>query len=164
MSSPLELRIGQGIDVHQLVEGRHCIIGGVKIQHTHGLDGHSDADVLLHAVMDAVLGAVGASDIGTLFPPDDERWRGADSLELLRSVWSKVSSEGWRLVNLDCTVLAEAPKIYPHVPMMKDKISSAFGVATNCIGIKATTTESMGFVGRREGILASAAILLSRGG
>ena len=156
------IRIGQGIDVHQLVEGRPLILGGVTIPHTHGLDGHSDADALLHAITDAFLGATGRGDIGTLFPNNDERWRGADSKELLRLAWAPLKKEGWRVANLDCTILAERPKISPHIPAMKQGITALLGIELDACGIKATTTEKLGALGREEGIAAFAVVLLEK--
>jgi len=155
-----KLRVGQGIDVHRLVSGRPCIIGGVTIPHHLGLEGHSDADVLVHAVIDALLGAAGRGDIGTLFPPNDPKWKGADSIGLLKIVWQDLSTEGWIVENVDCAILAEAPKITPHIPAMKQAISGALGIGPDQIGIKATTSERLGFVGRQEGILAQAVALL----
>ena len=156
------LRIGQGIDVHQLVEGRPLVLGGVTIAHTHGLLGHSDADALLHAVIDALLGATGKPDIGVLFPNTEAAWKGANSLELLRKVAGAIFNEGWRIVNLDCCLLAEAPKMAPHIPKMKKNIAEVLGIADDRVGIKATTTETLGFVGRKEGITATAVVLISR--
>lgn len=155
-----KLRVGQGIDVHRLVSGRPCIIGGVDIPHHLGLEGHSDADVLVHAIIDALLGAAGRGDIGTLFPPSDPKWQGANSIGLLRIVWQDLFSEGWTIENIDCSILAEAPKINPHIPAMKQTIGGALGILSEQIGIKATTSERLGFVGRQEGILAQAVVLL----
>ena len=157
-----DLRIGQGIDIHQIVVGRPLVIGGVTIPWDRGLEGHSDADVLIHAVCDAILGATGRGDIGTRFPNTDEQWRGADSRALLRDVWSEVHGEGWRLVNLDASILAEAPKLAPHIPAMKGVFASLLGVSVDRIGIKATTTERLGFPGRGEGMVAQAVVLLER--
>jgi 2-C-methyl-D-erythritol 2,4-cyclodiphosphate synthase len=156
------LRVGQGIDVHPLVSGRPCILGGVTIPHDKGLDGHSDADALTHAVIDALLGAAGKGDIGTYFPPSDAKWKDADSIELLRAIWAGLTAEGWRIENLDCTVLAQAPKISPYIPAMKERIGSVLGLEPAAIGIKATTTEHLGFVGRAEGVMAQAVALLSQ--
>jgi 2-C-methyl-D-erythritol 2,4-cyclodiphosphate synthase len=156
------LRVGQGIDVHQLVEGRPLILGGVTIKHSHGLLGHSDADALLHAVIDAILGAAGKADIGTLFPNTDAAWKGASSLELLRRVMAQIHGEGWRVINVDCSILAEAPKMAPHLAAMKKNIGEVLGIAAERIGIKATTTETLGFVGRKEGITATAVVLILR--
>ena len=155
------LRIGQGIDVHPLVKGRRCVIGGVEIPSDRGLDGHSDADVLLHAITDALLGAAGHADIGTLFPNTDLKWKGAASTELVRQVWHTLSLDGWHVVNVDCVVLAEVPKLQPHIAAMKACIAELLGVGVTSIGIKATTTERLGFVGREEGIMAQAVVLLS---
>jgi len=157
-----DLRIGQGIDIHQIVAGRPLVLGGVTIPWDRGLEGHSDADVLIHAVCDAILGATGRGDIGTRFPNTDERWRGADSRVLLGDVWSEVHGEGWRLVNLDASILAEAPKLAPYIPVMKGVLAALLGVAVDQIGIKATTTERLGFPGRGEGMVAQAVVLLER--
>jgi 2-C-methyl-D-erythritol 2,4-cyclodiphosphate synthase len=158
-----ELRIGLGSDVHELVVGRPFVLGGVTIPHTHGLAGHSDADALLHALCDAILGATGKGDIGTRFPNTDPQWKNIDSRKLLGAVWSESVTEGWWLINADMTVLAEAPKIAPHIPAMKAAIGGILEVPAERIGIKATTTEGLGFVGRREGVMASAVVLLSKG-
>lgn len=153
---------GFGYDVHRLVPGRRCVLGGVDIPFDRGLDGHSDADVLLHAVMDALLGAAAQGDIGTHFPPSDERWRGADSRDLLRSVHGIVSQSGWRIANIDCTVVAEAPRIAPHTGSMRANIAADTGISAARVSVKATTNETMGFVGRGEGIAAMATVLLYR--
>ena len=158
----MDLRIGQGIDVHQFAEGRRCVLGGVEIPHIKGLLGHSDADVLTHALMDAILGAIGGRDIGTLFPDTDAAYKDADSLVLLRKVWEVAAQAGWRLVNADITLLAEAPKVKPHVPTMRERLSAVLECGSDQIAIKATTMERMGFVGREEGVMASAVVLLSR--
>jgi 2-C-methyl-D-erythritol 2,4-cyclodiphosphate synthase len=158
----MDLRVGQGIDVHQFAEGRRCVLGGVEIPYTKGLLGHSDADVLTHALMDAILGAIGGRDIGTLFPDTDAAYKDADSLVLLRKVWEVAVQAGWRLVNADITLLAEAPKVKPHVPTMRDRLSAVLECGSDQIAIKATTMEKMGFVGREEGVMASAVVLLSR--
>lgn len=158
----MDIRIGQGIDVHQFAEGRKCVIGGVEIPHTMGLLGHSDADVLIHAVMDSILGAIGKRDIGTLFPNTDASFKGADSCSLLRHVWSVATESGWKVGNLDVTVLAEAPKIGPHVASMQSRLAEILDSEVARIAIKATTTESLGFVGREEGVAAFAVILLKR--
>lgn len=154
------MRIGHGYDVHRLVEGRRCIIGGVDIPHEKGLLGHSDADVLLHAIMDAVLGAMAAGDIGKLFPDNDATYKGADSLVLTRRVAEVMVERGYRLGNLDATVIAQAPKLAPHIPAMREKIASAFGVEVDRISVKATTEEKLGFTGSGEGIAAHAVCLL----
>ena len=154
------MRIGHGYDVHRLVEGRRCIIGGVDIPHEKGLLGHSDADVLLHAVMDAVLGAMAAGDIGKLFPDSDAAYKGADSLVLTRRVAEVMVERGYRLGNVDATVIAQAPKLAPHIPAMREKIAEAFGVEVDRISVKATTEEKLGFTGSGEGIAAHAVCLL----
>jgi 2-C-methyl-D-erythritol 2,4-cyclodiphosphate synthase len=158
----MDLRVGQGIDVHQFAEGRRCVLGGVEIPHAKGLLGHSDADVLTHALMDAILGAIGGRDIGTLFPDTDVAYKDADSLVLLKRVWEVATGAGWRLVNADITLLAEAPKVKPHVPLMRERLSAILECAPDQIAIKATTMEKMGFVGREEGVMASAVVLLTR--
>jgi len=158
----MELRIGQGFDVHRFAEGRRCVLGGVEIPHARGLLGHSDADVLTHALMDAILGAIGGRDIGTLFPDTDPAFKDADSIVLLQKVWGIAHAEGWRLVNADISVLAEAPKLKPHIGAMLERLSGALGCAPSQLAVKATTTERLGFVGREEGIVASAVVLLTR--
>ena len=154
------MRIGHGYDVHRLVEGRKCIIGGVDIPYEKGLLGHSDADVLLHAIMDAVLGAMAAGDIGKLFPDNDPAYKGADSLALTRRVAEVMAERGYRLGNIDATIIAQAPKMAPHIPAMRANIADAFGVAIDRISVKATTEEHLGFTGRLEGISAQAICLL----
>ncbi len=156
------IRIGQGFDVHPFLAGRKLVLGGIEIPHDKGLLGHSDADVLLHAVSDAILGALGLPDIGKWFPNDDERFRDSDSAVLLKEVWSKAEAAGWCLVNLDCTLLAERPKVSPYVQSMKERIAGILQSTPERIGIKATTTEKLGFVGREEGIAALAVVLLSK--
>jgi 2-C-methyl-D-erythritol 2,4-cyclodiphosphate synthase len=148
--------VGIGYDVHRLVEGRPLILGGVEIPHTHGLDGHSDADVLCHAVADALLGAVGERDIGHHFPNTDESIRGISSLEILSRVVAVLSNKGATIVNVDVTLVSEAPKIAPHLDPMRTRISQVLGLPPARVGIKATTNERMGFLGRREGIAAMA--------
>ena len=154
------MRIGHGYDVHRLVEGRRCIIGGVDIPHEKGLLGHSDADVLLHAVMDAVLGAMAAGDIGGLFPDSDPAYKGADSLALTRRVAQVMNERGYHLGNIDATVIAQAPKLAPYIPAMRQNIAAAFGVDADRISVKATTEEGLGFTGTGEGIAAHAVCLL----
>ena len=149
-------RTGIGYDVHRLVEGRRLILGGVDIPHPLGLEGHSDADVLCHAIADALLGAAGLPDIGHYFPPSDESIRGISSLEILRRVTSLLVEKGARINNLDATLIAERPKILPHVAEMKANIAAATGLRADCVGIKATTNEGMGFPGREEGMCAMA--------
>lgn len=155
-------RIGQGYDVHALVSGRPLILGGVTIPHPQGLLGHSDADVLLHAVTDAVLGAAGIGDIGRLFPDSDEQWRGADSRVLLRGAMAAVTAAGWQVGNVDATVIAQAPRIAGHVEAMRANIAADLGVGVTAVNIKGKTTERLGFTGRGEGIAAEAVALLVR--
>jgi 2-C-methyl-D-erythritol 2,4-cyclodiphosphate synthase len=157
----MKLRIGQGIDIHPFAEGRRCVLGGVEIPGSVGLLGHSDADALVHALIDAILGAAGERDIGTLFPDTDMAFKDADSVELLRSVWTRVQGKGWSLVNADMTLLAQKPKVKPYVEEMIAKLSAALACAPSQLAIKATTTERLGFVGREEGVLATAVVLLS---
>ena len=154
------MRIGHGYDVHRLAEGRKCIIGGVDIPFEKGLLGHSDADVLLHAIMDAILGAMAAGDIGKLFPDKDPAFAGADSLMLTRRVAEVMARRGYRLVNLDATVIAQAPKMAPHIPAMREHIAEALGVEVDRISVKATTEEGLGFTGTGAGIAAHAVCLL----
>ena len=156
------MRIGQGFDVHALVAGRKLIIGGVDIAYAKGLDGHSDADVLLHALCDALLGAAAMGDIGGLFPDTDARYKGADSRELLREVSRVVQQAGYRIVNLDATIIAQAPKMAPHIAAMVTNIAADLGVARGQVNIKAKTTEGLGLTGRGEGIAAEAVVLLDR--
>jgi len=152
--------VGFGYDVHRLVDGRPLILGGVDIPHTRGLDGHSDADVLVHALMDALLGAAGLRDIGYHFPPGDPAYKGADSMLLLRHVVDLLAREGFRPVNADLTLLAERPKIGPHVEQMRSNIAAALGVVPRRVGVKATTNEGMGFVGEGQGMAAYAVALI----
>jgi 2-C-methyl-D-erythritol 2,4-cyclodiphosphate synthase len=150
------IHVGIGYDVHQLVAGRKLVLGGVEIPHTRGLDGHSDADALMHAICDAVLGAIGEEDIGHFFPNTDPRWRNVPSRIFLEEAARQVAQRGGRIVNVDATVIAQAPKIYPHIAEMKKCIATALGVSEKQIGVKATTNETMGFIGREEGIAAMA--------
>ncbi|HEY0828593.1 MAG TPA: 2-C-methyl-D-erythritol 2,4-cyclodiphosphate synthase [Bacilli bacterium] len=154
------IRIGQGYDVHQLVENRKCIMGGVEIPFEKGLLGHSDADVLLHAITDAILGALAQGDIGKHFPDTDPRYKDADSLELLKHVWVFAGKMGYKLGNLDATIIAQRPKMAPYIPAMVNIIGAALGADASQINIKATTTEKLGFTGREEGIAAQAVVLL----
>ena len=154
------MRVGHGYDVHRLVEGRKCIIGGVEIPFELGLLGHSDADVLTHAIMDALLGAAALGDIGKLFPDTDERFKGADSIVLLREVIRRVHEEGFTVANIDATVLAQKPKLRPHIDTMRDVIAQACGIDVSCVNLKATTEEGLGFTGTMEGIAAHAVCLL----
>ncbi|WP_238378869.1 2-C-methyl-D-erythritol 2,4-cyclodiphosphate synthase [Halalkalibacillus sediminis] len=155
-------RIGQGFDVHQLVEGRPCIIGGIEIPYEKGLLGHSDADVLLHTIADAALGAIGAGDIGKHFPDDDPAFKDADSKKLLEEVWKKVDEAGYKLVNIDCTVMAQAPKMAPYIEEIHKVIAPLLQTDIENVNVKATTTEKLGFTGRKEGIASQAVILLQR--
>lgn len=150
------VHVGIGYDVHTLVEGRRLILGGVDIPHTKGLEGHSDADALMHAICDAVLGAVGEVDIGHFFPNTDPKWKGAPSRVFLEEAARQVLQRNGRLVNIDATLLVQEPKIYPHIPEMKKNIAEALGMPERKVGIKATTNEGIGFVGREEGIAAMA--------
>ncbi|MBA3543772.1 MAG: 2-C-methyl-D-erythritol 2,4-cyclodiphosphate synthase [Chthoniobacterales bacterium] len=149
-------RSGIGYDAHRFGEGRKLVLGGVEIPHTHGLEGHSDADVLTHAIADALLGAVGEHDIGHHFPNTDESLRGISSLEILRRVGEILRAASYRVVNVDATLIAEAPKIGPHLAAMRGKIAQALGIGPECVGIKATTNEGMGAIGRGEGMSAMA--------
>ena len=153
-------RIGNGFDVHRLVEGRRCIICGVDIPYDRGLLGHSDADVALHALSDALLGAAALGDIGLHFPDTDPRWEGADSRALLREVVAILSREGYAPVNVDVTIIAQAPKMLPHIPQMRANVAADLGLPLDCVSIKATTTERLGFTGRGEGIAAQATALI----
>ena len=156
------IRIGHGYDVHRLTEGRPLILGGVHIPYERGLLGHSDADVLAHAVMDALLGAAALGDIGGLFPDSDERWRGADRLRLLEQVTALLAENGWEIGNVDATVLAQAPKLAPYIPEMRQKLAVAMGVNASQVSVKATTEEHLGFTGAGEGMACHAVALLSR--
>lgn len=158
----IEIRIGNGYDIHQLVGGRPLILGGVHIPHELGLLGHSDADVLTHAMMDAVLGALSLGDIGHYFPPTDPQWAGADSLKLLAQVHGLIQGRGWQIGNLDSVIVAERPKLKPHLNDMRDRISQVLKLQPDQVGIKATTNEKLGPVGREEGIAAYAVVLLQR--
>lgn len=158
-------RIGQGFDVHQLVEGRPLIIGGVTIPYEKGLLGHSDADVLLHTITDAILGALAMGDIGKHFPDTDPAYKDADSLELLRQVWEMVEKKGYQLGNVDATIMAQKPKMLPHIPAMIEVIAKVLQAEHSQVNVKATTTEQLGFVGRGEGIAAQAVVcLIKKGG
>jgi len=155
------LRIGHGYDVHRLKTGRALILGGVSIPYEKGLDGHSDADVLLHAIMDALLGAAAFGDIGQMFPDSDKQYLGADSMDLLRRVNERVSTAGYKIENLDCTVVAQAPKLAGFIPQMRERIAAALKMDSNRISVKATTEEYLGFTGAGEGIAAHAVVLLN---
>ena len=156
------IRVGQGFDVHALVAGRKLIVGGVEIAHERGLAGHSDADVLLHAICDALIGAAGLGDIGTHFPDTDPRYKGADSRALLRSVASMLSASGWEVANVDSTIIAQAPKMAPHIPRMRDNIASDLGLPLERVNVKAKTAERLGTLGRGEGIAVEAIALISK--
>lgn len=150
------IHVGIGYDVHALVAGRKLILGGVEIPHARGLDGHSDADALMHAICDAILGALGEPDIGHFFPNTDPRWRNAPSKVFLEAAAEQAAKRGGKIVNVDATVIAQAPKIYPHIAAMKKNIAKALGIAERQVGVKATTNEGLGFAGREEGIAAMA--------
>ena len=156
------LRIGHGFDVHAFAEGRRLILGGVNVPSERGLAGHSDADVVAHALMDAVLGALREGDIGKLFPDNDPAYEGADSLVLMRRVADLARERGWRVADADCTIVAQAPKLAPYREQMRANMAAALGVPVEAVGVKATTTERLGFVGREEGIAAWAVVLLER--
>lgn len=153
-------RIGQGFDVHQLVEDRPLIIGGITIPYERGLLGHSDADVLLHTVADAILGAIGAGDIGKHFPDTDPAFKDADSAKLLEHVWKLVIQQGYTLGNIDCTIIAQLPKMAPYIDAMRTRIAELLEATVEQVNVKATTTEKLGFAGRKEGIAAQAVVLL----
>lgn len=156
----IQIRIGNGYDIHQLAAGRRLILGGVEIAHELGLLGHSDADVLTHAIMDAMLGALSLGDIGQYYPPTDTQWAGADSLMLLGKVDQLIRDKGWQVGNIDSVVVAERPKLKPHISAMRDRLATVLQVQPDQIGIKATTNEKLGPVGREEGIAAYAVVLL----
>lgn len=156
------LRIGHGFDVHAFAEGRRLVLGGVDVPAERGLAGHSDADVVAHALMDAVLGALREGDIGKLFPDTDPAYEGTDSLALMRRVAELAHSRGWRVADADCTIAAQAPKLAPYREQMRANMAAALGVPAEAVGVKATTTERLGFVGREEGIAAWAVVLLER--
>ena len=156
------MRIGHGYDVHRLVEGRKLILGGVEIPFEKGLDGHSDADVLVHAVMDALLGAAALGDIGKLFPDSDEQYLGADSIGLLKTVRTVLEEDGWKLSNLDATVIAQRPKLAPYIDTMRKRIADALKTDAENVSVKATTEERLGFTGSGEGIAAHAVCLIER--
>ena len=155
------MRIGHGYDVHKLVEGRKLIVGGVDIPYEFGLLGHSDADVLLHAISDAILGAAALGDIGGMFPDTDEKWKGADSLVLLEAVVKRVNDEGYVIENIDSTLIAQQPKMRPHILSMRENIANVCGIDVSQVSVKATTEEQLGFTGRKEGISAHAVVLLN---
>lgn len=154
------MRVGTGYDVHAFAKERALIIGGVEIPHEVGLLGHSDADVLVHAIMDALLGAAGEPDIGTIFPDNDPAYKDISSLLLLARVSERIAEKGFRIENIDSVIIAQKPKMLPHIPQMKENIAKLLGIPADCVGIKATTTEWLGFVGREEGIASTAVCLL----
>lgn len=158
----MEFRIGQGLDVHAFAEGDHVMLGGVRIPHSRGLAAHSDGDVALHALCDALLGAVARGDIGEHFPPGDDQWRGADSRQLLAGVSALLKQDGWRIVNLDLTIACERPRIAPHVAAMRETTAAVLDMPMEAVSVKATTTEKLGFCGRGEGIAALAVALIAR--
>ncbi len=158
----MRIHTGLGYDVHRLVEGRELWLCGVRLEHTHGLLGHSDADVAIHALCDALLGAVALGDIGHLFPDNDPQYKGIDSKILLREVVRRIGSEGWTVQNADVTIIAQAPKIAPHIPQMRETLAAILGIPTGDVSVKATTTERLGFEGRKEGISALATALLTQ--
>lgn len=157
-----DLRIGLGIDAHALAEGVPLVLGGIALDHPRGLAGHSDGDVIAHALVDALLGAAGLGDIGSLFPSGDERWHGADSLDLLREAYGRVTAAGWTLVNADCVLVGEEPRIAPHREQMRARLAGALDVDTERVNVRATTTDRLGFTGRGEGLAAQAVALLGR--
>jgi 2-C-methyl-D-erythritol 2,4-cyclodiphosphate synthase len=157
-----ELRIGLGVDAHALEEGVPLVLGGVSLEHPRGLAGHSDGDVIAHALIDAVLGAANLGDIGTLFPSGDERWRGSSSLDLLRIAYERVREAGWELVNADCVLIGEEPRVGPHRAAMSAALADALGVPAERVAVRATTTDHLGFTGRGEGLAAQAVALLRR--
>ena len=156
----MKMRVGPGYDVHRLVEGRRLILGGVEISWEKGLLGHSDADVLTHAVMDALLGAAGLGDIGTHFPDTDSAYTGADSIKLLERVIALLDHRGWKVGNIDATILAQRPKLAPHIPQMRERLARAMGVSPEQVNLKATTEEGLGFTGSGEGMAAHAVVLI----
>jgi 2-C-methyl-D-erythritol 2,4-cyclodiphosphate synthase len=158
------IRVGQGCDIHALVPGRKLVLGGVDIPHPAGLLGHSDADALLHAITDALLGAAALGDIGRRFPDTDPQYRGADSRQLLRATVALLLRDGWQVRNVDATIIAQAPKMAPHLPQMVANIAADLQVPVSCVNVKAKTAERLGFVGRREGIATEAVVLISREG
>lgn len=158
----MSFRVGQGLDVHAFCRGDHVMLGGVRIPHSHGLEAHSDGDVVLHALCDALLGAAGMGDIGHHFPPDDPQWKDADSRLLLEAVVDRLLSRGWRVSNTDVTVICQQPRLADHIQDMREIIAAGLGVDWNAVSIKATTTEGLGFCGRGEGIAATAVVLIQR--
>ncbi|KAB8190173.1 2-C-methyl-D-erythritol 2,4-cyclodiphosphate synthase [Marilutibacter maris] len=162
MQGNLNIRIGQGFDVHAFGEGDHVMLGGVRVPHSHGVVAHSDGDVVIHALCDALLGALALGDIGQHFPPSDPRWKDADSSAFLRHCDALLRERGWTLGNADVTVICERPKVGPHAQAMREVLAGVLGVAVDAISVKATTSERLGFTGRGEGIAAQAVVLLAR--
>ena len=158
----MTVRIGQGLDVHAFMPGDHVMLGGVRISHHRGIEGHSDGDVALHALCDALLGALALGDIGRHFPPGDEAWRGADSLDLLRRVYAMIQERGWSVGNVDLTIVCEEPQIAPHAQHMQKAIAAVLDIGVTAVSVKATTTERLGFCGRGEGIAAMAIALIQQ--
>lgn len=158
----MKFRIGHGYDVHRLTENRKLILGGVTIPHDKGLDGHSDADVLTHALIDALFGAAALADIGTHYPDTDPAYKGADSLKLLKAACREIRDCGYRISNIDATVIAQKPKLKPYIPQMKEKLAAVLELETDCISVKATTEEKLGFSGREEGVAAHCVVLIYR--
>ena len=156
------IRIGSGFDVHAFCAGDHLYIGGIKIPHEHGLDAHSDGDVLLHALCDALLGAAALGDIGSHFPDDDDRFKDIDSRRLLKQVCLMLTDKGYEIINVDATVIAQVPKLLPFVGKIRQSVAETLGVSEDCVNIKATTTEALGFIGRREGIAAHSIVLIEK--
>jgi 2-C-methyl-D-erythritol 2,4-cyclodiphosphate synthase len=157
-----EYRVGTGVDAHAFADGVPLVLGGVRIDHPRGLAGHSDGDVLAHALTDALLGAAGLEDIGALFPSSDDAYEGADSLELLRGAWARVRQAGWELANADVVLIGEEPRLAPHRDAMRVALAGALDVDPGCVAVRATTTDALGFIGRREGLAAQAVALLRR--
>lgn len=155
------MRIGHGYDVHRLTDNRRLIIGGIEVPYEKGLDGHSDADVLIHAIIDALLGAAALGDIGKMFPDSDSKYKDADSTKLLRTVFECISETGYRIENIDCTVIAQAPKLAGYIPAMREKIAEVLEITIDSINVKATTEEHLGFTGSGEGIAAHAVVLIN---
>ena len=158
----MQIRIGNGYDIHRLAKGRALILGGIEIPHSLGLDGHSDADVLTHAIMDAMLGALSLGDIGHYFPPSDPKWKGADSIVLLEQVKEIISAQGWHISNIDSTVVAERPKLKPHIKAMRDRLATTLNLESDRVSVKATTNEKLDATGKEEGICAYAVVLLTK--
>ena len=157
-----DYRVGTGVDAHAFAAGVPLVLGGVRIDHPRGLAGHSDGDVLAHALTDAILGAAGLEDIGALFPSDDPALEGADSIELLREAWQRVRADGWELANADVVLIGQEPRLAPHRSAMRERLADALGVAPDRVAVRATTTDELGFTGRREGLAAQAVALLRR--